>query len=1414
MLSGDIPSSSRNHLLEPNPITPSKFKSFSKEIDRDLSQDYIRRQLYAYGILHTQANKAISPTGINTIATGKRSGNQLRDEFTNDRAGMFTWNQLRTTQVVYQEIEGRLIPSLRAPFSSHTSHKKEADHPSLPRWPREVESIDIPVKFIISSQPLPIKIQTSDPPPDPPPIPLESDVHCVYRYNNCTTKEKCFTKSRIGSSHSTEDIPSRVYEFKENSLKFEARFESGNLRKANQVGEYDYELYLQHDLYTGKYAQWFFFQVRNMTPGVKYRFVIMNLIKPASLYSEGMRPLFYSQKQAASHKTGWLPHGENVFYYKNHNKYRVSDKSTKERSYYSLSWTCDFLHADDTCYFSHCYPYTYSDLQIYLERLHKCPLRSKICRQKLLCTSLAGNMVHLLTITNPSSSPAETRAKRAIVISARVHPGETNSSFMMKGVIDFLTDPESQDANMLRSIFVFKIIPMLNPDGVITGNYRCSLSGCDLNRQYNKFSVMKEYFPVIFHLRQMMRKLCQEREVTVYCDLHGHSRKQNIFMYGCDDRARRQPGTTNYLDHIQTRILPFMLSKNAPHLFSYRYSRFKVQKYKEGCGRIAIWKEFNVMNSFTMEASFCGSNLGKLASCFFRPCDLEEMGHQLCDTFLDYFDPDPYKRQKTLEEIYNLLRQQVIQTLVKQGKPPPPADRDPLEVLDMLDELSIDSESDGGSDSSVSDGTPAQCLVQNKAKRLKKKRKSKRSRNKNKDRKRRIKSRGAHLNIVTTSESKTHDPQVLSLTSRPPASARGKEGLPELRSAKEYSSYGSALNELGRISTQQYPTVKYKNRNGGIPVFSRERVEARKTRDLTAPLSGIHYSMPDIPKIDWEGSAESFTHEFLKNLPVLSRESQERAADKFAAGPRGNNVGRMERFNSVSKVSEDGYQSDCESNASLVRNPSPLYISKVPTTLHTGFTNSYLNQYVNNQKGNSMSQSNEATLHNPVEISQVLWPTSKRISPDNPKSVLFTSFVSEQTFTDKKDSPPPINNTASSLASNKGSNTDSMKPRPPNSKPKSTRLSARHSADKSNIPIKSEPQRDLRKLEDIRRDIDSLFLSKQGPIPSSKLVKSPADILPNTTLKESPQKLVSVSPPDISTAVSPNIPSSTTSVTFPEVSSDLQNHIDNYRATLTTELDRDIKKMCIEIPKEHSHCLLPLSKHTSSPSYIPTTSPTATLSKEKSPISSRVSIGNLSSLSAAPQDGSFSSGQPKHVPLSLREKRISNAVHNIAEMPSERSTEQSAVIMQRSRTRSDSTTQYQANTRLNSINMSYHYSQIDRVKSMSGEVGGRHSVAVVSGYTPHSPVPAHISKLMQSGRNTSIGSPAQTLEQVRLNGTEEQNEIAKSSSKPVYNSLSPTKGKSVSFPICSDTFTKTLVHTQTPLSPRRTPSPSKRTRPN
>ena len=46
---------------------------------------------------------------------------------------------------------------------------------------------------------------------------------------------------------------------------------------------------------------------------------------------------------------------------------------------------------------------------------------------------------------------------------------------------------------------------MLNPDGVVHGNYRCSQLGCDLNRRWKEPNRLLH--PAIFYTIQMMRML-------------------------------------------------------------------------------------------------------------------------------------------------------------------------------------------------------------------------------------------------------------------------------------------------------------------------------------------------------------------------------------------------------------------------------------------------------------------------------------------------------------------------------------------------------------------------------------------------------------------------------------------------------------------------------------------------------------------------------------------------------------------------------------------------------------------------------------------------------------------------------------------------------------------------------------------
>ena len=78
---------------------------------------------------------------------------------------------------------------------------------------------------------------------------------------------------------------------------------------------------------------------------------------------------------------------------------------------------------------------------------------------------------------------------------------------MIQGLMDLLLNPstpEEEDlVKNLKEHFEIYIIPMLNTDGVINGNYRCSLAACDLNRKYLKPS--KVLHPAVYHTK----KLCQ-----------------------------------------------------------------------------------------------------------------------------------------------------------------------------------------------------------------------------------------------------------------------------------------------------------------------------------------------------------------------------------------------------------------------------------------------------------------------------------------------------------------------------------------------------------------------------------------------------------------------------------------------------------------------------------------------------------------------------------------------------------------------------------------------------------------------------------------------------------------------------------------------------------------------------------------
>jgi len=133
----------------------------------------------------------------------------------------------------------------------------------------------------------------------------------------------------------------------------------------------------------------------------------------------------------------------------------------------------------------------------------KDPAAEVYYHRELLAYSLEGRRLELLTITSTDNRmgnsdreayldgglfpgraprPHKFSKKPAVFVSARVHPGESASSYMLHGFLAFLLQPGNPYARELRRRFVFKVVPMVNPDGVFHGHFRTDTQGVNLNR--------------------------------------------------------------------------------------------------------------------------------------------------------------------------------------------------------------------------------------------------------------------------------------------------------------------------------------------------------------------------------------------------------------------------------------------------------------------------------------------------------------------------------------------------------------------------------------------------------------------------------------------------------------------------------------------------------------------------------------------------------------------------------------------------------------------------------------------------------------------------------------------------------------------------------------------------------------------
>lgn len=149
---------------------------------------------------------------------------------------------------------------------------------------------------------------------------------------------------------------------------------------------------------------------------------------------------------------------------------------------------------------------------------------------------------------------------------------------------------------------------MLNADGVVVGNTRSSIGGLDLNRHYLNPDLKEA--PEIRSIKNVIRQTLINRKIFMYCDFHSHSRAKNIFIYGCSNNYSRE-------DIMKERIFPMLMHQNCDS-FNFDNCKFDVHPSKESTGRVCIRKQFNIINSYTLECGVSGPTRGKYSSYHFN----------------------------------------------------------------------------------------------------------------------------------------------------------------------------------------------------------------------------------------------------------------------------------------------------------------------------------------------------------------------------------------------------------------------------------------------------------------------------------------------------------------------------------------------------------------------------------------------------------------------------------------------------------------------------------------------------------------------------------------------------------------------------------------------------------------------------
>jgi PKD repeat protein len=176
-------------------------------------------------------------------------------------------------------------------------------------------------------------------------------------------------------------------------------------------------------------------------------------------------------------------------------------------------------------------PYLNSDLDLFLHNLPE----SRFWRKEVLGKSVEGREIKMVTVTDSGIPDSK---KTVVWITGQQHGYEMVGGPICEGIIHSLLGEKNRD-DLLRE-FIFKLVPIVNPDAMAHGGFRYNMHDVDLNRnwdeQANGYQDRTLPEPEVACVQAAMRRWVEQGNgLDFYLDMHCHTAiSEGLWIYPSD----------------------------------------------------------------------------------------------------------------------------------------------------------------------------------------------------------------------------------------------------------------------------------------------------------------------------------------------------------------------------------------------------------------------------------------------------------------------------------------------------------------------------------------------------------------------------------------------------------------------------------------------------------------------------------------------------------------------------------------------------------------------------------------------------------------------------------------------------------------------------------------------------------------